>query len=220
MSWGETLKALNKDPNKSLDTLIKEQFSSNNSNVSTVKSDLTTVKSDLAYIKNTQLGTNLNNLLQGSTGSTVSFINKPLVDKINYLLLSSENLILTTSSSNVLAKYDGILSTPSGMEGTKTILTFTPKYDGQVTIEIELRIYSTYGSKNGLFITTNSSINVHNDTRLIAVPNSTNYTKKTAVLSVKKGQNIIFYIGHIGSQTDIGCRNFKILGDVAFKNLY
>ena len=55
MSWGEILKALNKDPIKSLDTLIKEQF---NNNFGT--------SGDVYYIKNTQLGTNLNNLLQGS----------------------------------------------------------------------------------------------------------------------------------------------------------
>ena len=83
MSWSE-VKKINSDMKKSLDTLIKEQFNTNNSNVSTVKNDLTTVKSDLTYIKNTQLGTNLNNLVQGST--KINFENKPLVDKVNYIL--------------------------------------------------------------------------------------------------------------------------------------
>ena len=216
MSWSK-VKKINGDMKKSLDTLIKEQFNTNNSNVSTVKNDLTTVKSDLAYIKNTQLGTNLNNLLQGSTGSTVSFINKPLVDKINYLLLSSENLILTTSSSNVLASNNTEISVLQESIGAKQIIVYTPKTNGQVSVEVEMKYSSNIGLTSGLFVSTSTLVS---EAKQLATANSTTYTKKNITLSVNKGENLYFYLISKERQRRVYCRNFKILGDVAFKNLY
>ena len=115
MSWSEA-KKINGDMKKSLDTLIKEQFNTNNSNVLTVKNDLTTVKSDLTYIKNTQLGTNLNNLLNGSSMQTIDFNNKPLVDKVNYLLVDTGNLSFTSTGNNILGEKESPMDDPTKWE--------------------------------------------------------------------------------------------------------
>ena len=207
MSWGETLKALNKDPNKSLDTLIKEQFNTNNSNVSTVKNDLTTVKSDLTYIKNTQLGTNLNNLLTGSTGSTVSFNNKPLVDKINYLLLSSGEISLVSTPTYTLASMTIPVST-TGYANEKTIFTYNVLLDGQLTITSSLT--SRY-TNNSLYIWIG-------DSRY----GSMTVNNSKMVLNVKKGDTLTFKLKQNANASDgtITCNNIKISGDIVFKNIF
>lgn len=206
MSWSE-VKKINGDMKKSLDTLIKEQFSSNNSNVSTVKSDLTTVKSDLSYIKNTQLGTNLNNLLQGSTGSTVSFTNKPLVDKINYLLLSNGQITLVSTPTYILASMTTPVST-TGYANEKTIFTYDVLLDGQLTITSSLK--SSY---------TNNSLYVFiEDTRYSSMTVNSN----KVILNVKKGDTITFKLKQNANATDgtITCNNIKISGDIVFKNIF
>ena len=205
MSWSE-VKKINGDMKKSLDTLIKEQFNTNNSNVSTVKNDLTTVKSDLNYIKNTQLGTNLNNLLTGSTGSTVSFTDKPLVDKINYLLLSSGEISLVSTSTYTLASMTTpVTTTRAGDE--KTIFTYDVLLDGQLTITSSL-----------------TSMNTFNDLKVFIGNTSKGYMTPSSskmILNVKRGDTLTFKLNQASGVTStITCNNIKILGDIAFKNIF
>ena len=226
MSWSK-VKKINGDMKKSLDTLIKEQFNTNNSNVSTVKNDLTTVKSDLTYIKNTQLGTNLNNLLNGSSMQTIDFNNKPLVDKVNYLLVDTGNLSFTSTGNNILGEKSSQTTNAtlmSNYSGKVIIMEYTPKYDGQVKIEIELKYYSnggTYSSNMGLAVSSDKSTSAGNLSILIATPNSTTFVKKSAILNVIAGQTLQFSL-ILKSVNKVGtaCQNFKILGDIVFKNPY
>ena len=209
MSWSE-VKKINSDMKKSLDTLIKEQFNTNNSNVSTVKNDLTTVKSDLAYIKNTQLGTNLNNLLGGSSTSTIDFNNKPLVDKINYILMKNSDFSYTSDGSNItkILSSGYISSSTVGKitEVNRTIGNFTPSNNGIIKVEASTYFeYNTNASslsnkdKLGIFVRKNGTI-----TQLIFFffSDYNRYIPKSANLSVKKGETIEFLLGFITGNSE------------------
>ena len=211
MSWGEILKALNKDPNKSLDTLIKEQF---NNNFGT--------SGDVHYIKNTQLGTNLNNLLQGSNSSTINFNNKPLVDKVNYLLLCSGNLKYDSSGNLVIKSYISELNTRSGH---KEILRHTFSNSGAIKLTLDIKRDSYHGSLNsserGIVISRDYG-STKDFVFKITKENQndySNYVNKNFIINVNKGETIIFYLEG-GSQLGIYCRNFKLLGDLKFFNPY
>ena len=122
MSWEEVLK-INSDTSKTLDVLIKEQFNNNNSNVNNIKNDIN-------YIKNTQLGTNLNNLLNSTTANLE---NIPLVDKINFLLSATVQKVYVDSPRNLITwGTAGIYSS--------TAFRFTPKYDGVVYVTASYRV--------------------------------------------------------------------------------
>lgn len=215
MSWGEIKKALNKDPEKSLDVLIKEQFNSNNSNVSNINSNLSTTKNDVTYIKNTQLGTNLNNLLQGTTGSTVSFTNKPLVDKINYLLLANGDIVFSSTPNIELLNKSGSF-TASNTYYTN-IGNYTPKLNGQLTISVTLENVNSR-TDAGLCYSlskTNSPFEL-----LIPVNTTTTPVTKKAILNVSKGQTIYFFLKSSGSGASCKCKDFKILGDIEFRSIF
>lgn len=159
MSWSE-VKKINSDMKKSLDTLIKEQFNTNNSNVSTVKNDLTTVKSDLTYIKNTQLGTNLNNLVQGST--KINFENKPLVDKVNYILRKIGDKKLVANEVNVL---DSIYNIPVTSYSTWTdVFTYIPEASGNVKLitksDTTVEFFMNYPNGSGSYISSGMNLSV------------------------------------------------------------
>lgn len=211
MSWAETLKAINKDPNKSLDTLIKEQFENNFGG-----------SGDVSYIKNTQLGTNLNNLLSGISSSTVDFNNKPLVDKVNYLLLCSGNLKYDSSGSTIIKSYSSELRTSSG---SREILRHTFNNSGTIKVNLDIKRDSYQGSLNsserGIVISKNLGstkefiLKITKDNQ----NDYTNYTNKNILVNVNKGETIIFYLEG-GSQLGIYCKNFKLLGDLKFFNPY
>ena len=214
MSWGEILKALNKDPNKSLDTLIKEQFNNNFG-----------ASGDVYYIKNTQLGTNLNNLLQGSSSSTIDFNNKPLVDKINYLLLNTGTVEYVSSNSSILTSYLSEKRTSGGIGNHQRytdILSYTFLNNGVVKISVDIKKDwdsnddSVAYDHGGISISKNSEVE-KNFIIKISGHGSSTYTNKTALLNVRKGDNIKFYLQ---SNTFGGyyCKNFKVLGELQFLN--
>lgn len=205
MSWGETLKALNKDPNKSLDVLIKEQFENNFGS-----------SGDVSYIKNTQLGTNLNNLLNGSSSSSIDFNNKPLVDKVNYLLLCSNAIEYTPTlqTKQTLLNYE-----KKSKSGNKiNIGYFRPKKDGSISLEGNLKIYNRSTTSNsglqlataGIFIRKNQI-----ETKVLSISNTecdNKYYTKVANISVKKGDEIEFILSWDENywETYIYCNKFSI----------
>ncbi len=123
MSWAEIKKAINSDTSKSLDVLIKEQFNNNNSNVNNIKNDIN-------YIKNTQLGTNLNNLLNSNTANLE---NIPLVDKINFLLSATVQKVYVDSPRNLITRGTAGIYSSSAFR-------FTPLYDGVIYVTASYRV--------------------------------------------------------------------------------
>lgn len=216
MSWSE-VKKINGDMKKSLDTLIKEQFSSNNSNVSNVKNDVT-------YIKNTQLGTNLNNLLNGSSIQTIDFNNKPLVDKVNYLLLNTDTVEYSNSSSTMITSYVTETRTRggigSGIEYIKLIEhTFLQNGSVKISVDIKKDYYrSDDNSSGGISISKNSSSEKLPLIEIIG-QSQMSYTTKMAILNVNKGDTITFYLkgASVGA---FYCKNFKVFGQLLFINPY
>lgn len=192
MSWSE-VKKINSDNEKSLDVLIKEQFNNNFGS-----------SGDVSYIKNTQLGTNLNNLLNGSN-SNIDFNNKPLVDKINYILMKNSDFSYIPNGSNTqkLISSGYISSNTVGKitEVNRTIGNFTPSNNGIIKVEASTYFeYNTNASslssndKLGIFVRKNGTI-----TQLIfsSWSDYNRYIPKSANLSVKKGETIEFLLGFI-----------------------
>ncbi len=197
MSFVE-LKKINSDNKKSLDVLIKEQFENNFGS-----------SGDVSYIKNTQLGTNLNNLLNGSN-SNIDFNNKPLVDKINYILMKNSDFSYIPNGSNT----QKLISSGSISSSTvqkiadvnRLIGEFIPLNDG--IIKVEATTYFEYNinansllssDKLGIFTRINGTIN-----QIIFAPwyNYNSYIPNTANISVKKGQKIEFLLGFITGSSD------------------
>ena len=213
MSWGEIKKALNKDPNKSLDTLVKEQFEKNFGS-----------SGNVSYIKNTQLGTNLNNLLNGSSSDNIDFNNKPLVDKINYLLLNTDSIRYDTSNSAIIKSYLAEKRTRGGLgtgEENIEIVSYTFFHSGNIKISVDIKkdnYYADGDSYGGISISKNSE-STKSSIIKISGQKHMDYTTKTVILNVNKGDNITFYLQ--GSSTGaFYCKNFKILGEIVFKNPY
>ena len=215
MSWSK-VKKINGDMKKSLDTLIKEQFSDNFGS-----------SGDINYIKSTQLGTNLNNLLSGSSSQTIDFNNKPLVDKINYLLLNTNTIKYVSSDSSILSSYLSEKRTSGGIgnhERYTNILSYTFLNSGVVKISVDIkkdwaRDDSAEDDCGGISISKNSESEKNFIIKLTGSSETLTYLNKTAILNVTRGETLNFYLQ---SNTVGGyyCKNFKILGELQFINPY
>ena len=123
MSWVE-VKKINSNFKKSLDVLLKEQFSSNNSNVNNIKNDIN-------YIKNNQIGTDINAFLNNLSVSS-SLKNTPLVNKINALLIMSDKI-------KYISGEDINLIGPTGYYGLSGTQQCTVKYSGYLKVSAMMR---------------------------------------------------------------------------------
>ena len=198
MSWVE-VKKINSNFKKSLDVLIKEQFNGNNSNVNNIKNDIN-------YIKSTQLGTNINNLLNIPSTSIIDLNNKTLVDKINYLLLCSGGVRLNASTTNILVDVSNSIIAQANSK--RNVYTFTALTDGQIKIEVSL-VCPSY--RNSFFIKSSKNSN-----SFIWSKNDTG-TGNT-ILNITKGEVLTFEVDATGSSYPTTCSRFRIFGTAVFNN--